>query len=106
MADSTDVEPAADSGAPQQPAAGSTQAERLAKVERLRAEGIDPYPFSFPDRNAIAEIHKAHDPEQLGAGEHADFSYRIAGRVVGQRGHGKTLFFDVRDLSGTIQAYA
>ncbi len=26
--------------------------------------------------------------------------------MTGQRGHGKTTFFDVRDLSGTIQAYA
>jgi lysyl-tRNA synthetase class 2 len=83
-----------------------SDAERLAKVERLRAEGVDPYPFSFPDRKRIAEILAAHDPERLGAGEHPDFSYRIAGRVVGQRGHGKTAFFDVRDLSGTIQAYA
>jgi lysyl-tRNA synthetase class 2 len=105
MADPTDVEPAADPGAPQ-PAAGSTQAERLAKAERLRAEGIDPYPFSFPDRNRIAEIQEAHDPERLEPGKQGDIAYRIAGRVVGQRGHGKTVFFDVRDLSGTIQAYA
>ena len=80
--------------------------ERLAKLERLRSEGIDPYPFSFPDRNAISEILAAHDPGALGEGEHGEFSYRIAGRVTGQRGHGKTAFFDVRDLTGSIQAYA
>src|SRR5262245_22456615 len=96
----------ADSTTSAEPAAGDTQAQRLAKVERLRAEGIDPYPFSFPDRNAIAEILEAHDPAELGEGEHRDFSYRIAGRVTGRRGHGKTTFFDVRDISGTIQAYA
>ena len=28
------------------------------------------------------------------------------GRIVGQRGHGKTAFFDVRDVTGSIQAYA
>ena len=80
--------------------------ERLAKLERLRSEGIDPFPFSFPDRNAISEILAAHDPAELGEGEHGEFGYRIAGRVTGQRGHGKTAFFDVRDLTGSIQAYA
>ena len=80
--------------------------ERLAKLERLRSEGIDPYPFSFPDRNAISEILAAHDPAALGEGEHGEFAYRIAGRVTGQRGHGKTAFFDVRDVTGSIQAYA
>jgi len=96
----------ADSTTRAEPAAGSTTAERLAKVERLRAEGVDPYPFSFPDRDSIEPILKAHDPAELGEGEHSEHAYRIAGRVTGQRGHGKTAFFDVRDLSGTIQAYA
>ena len=88
------------------PAAGSTQAERAAKAERLRAAGIDPYPRSFPDRTRIEDILAAHDPEALGEGEHPEFSYRVAGRVTGKRGHGKTAFFDIRDLTGTIQAYA
>lgn len=89
-----------------EPAAGSTEAERRAKVERLRDEGIDPFPRSFPGRTKIAAIHAAHDPEALGPGDHGEWSYRIAGRMTGQRVHGKTTFFDVRDLSGTIQAYA
>jgi lysyl-tRNA synthetase class 2 len=89
-----------------EPPAGSTESERRAKVERLRGEGIDPFPRSFPDRAKIAEILAAHDPAELGEGEHPEFSYRIAGRLTGQRGHGKTTFFDVRDLSGTMQAYA
>ena len=88
------------------PAPGSTEAERRAKVERLREEGVDPFPRSFPDRNRIAAILAAHDPAELGEGEHSDHTYRIAGRVTGKRGHGKTAFLDVRDLSGTIQAYA
>lgn len=88
-------------------AEGSTESVRREKLERLRAEGIDPYPRTgFPDRTKIAEIQGAHDPAELGEGEHPRFSYRIAGRLVGQRGHGKTAFFDVRDLTGTIQAYA
>jgi lysyl-tRNA synthetase class 2 len=90
-----------------EPSEGSTEQVRREKLERLRAEGIDPYPRTgFPDRTRIATILAGHDPEELGEGEHPQHSYRIAGRLVGQRGHGKTAFFDVRDLTGSIQAYA
>ncbi|HVY78263.1 MAG TPA: lysine--tRNA ligase [Solirubrobacterales bacterium] len=90
-----------------EPSAGSTESVRREKLDRLRAEGVEPFPHEgFPDRDKIAAILAAHDPEQLGEGEHAEFKYRIAGRVVGRRGHGKTIFLDVRDLSGSIQAYA
>jgi lysyl-tRNA synthetase class 2 len=85
----------------------STEEIRRRKLERLRAEGIEPFPREgWPERTKIAEILAAHDPAALGEGEHSGFGYRIAGRLVGQRGHGKTAFFDVRDLTGTIQAYA
>ncbi len=90
-----------------EPSEGSTESVRREKLERLRAEGIEPYPRQgWPDRDKISSILEAHDPVELGEGEHPRFSYRIAGRLVGQRGHGKTAFFDVRDLTGTIQAYA
>jgi lysyl-tRNA synthetase class 2 len=95
-----------DSSVRAEPATGSTEEQRLAKAERLREQGIDPFPPTFRERTRIEEIHAAHDPAELGEGEQKQFSYRIAGRVTGQRGHGKTTFFDVRDLSGTIQAYA
>jgi lysyl-tRNA synthetase class 2 len=97
------------SGAPAkaEPSEGSTESVRREKLERLRAEGIEPYPKTgFPNRDRISAILTAHDPEQLGEGEHSQFTYRIAGRVVGRRGHGKTIFLDVRDLTGSIQAYA
>jgi lysyl-tRNA synthetase, class II len=81
--------------------------ERRAKMERLRAEGIDPYPpVSLPDRTLIREVLAAHDPAQLTPGEHPELSYHIAGRLISRRGHGRTAFLDIRDLSGTIQAVA
>ena len=89
-----------------EPSEGSPESERRAKLERLRAEGIEPFPRGYPERTKIATIHAEHDPAELGEGEHPESSYRIAGRLVGRRGHGKTAFFDVRDLSGSIQAYA
>ncbi|HEX4752687.1 MAG TPA: OB-fold nucleic acid binding domain-containing protein, partial [Solirubrobacterales bacterium] len=85
---------------------GASEAKRRAKVERLRAEGINPYPHSFLPRDHAADILAAHDPAALEEGEHPDFRYRVMGRVVGKRGHGKVVFFDIRDVSGTIQAYA
>jgi lysyl-tRNA synthetase, class II len=80
--------------------------ERRAKMERLRAEGIDPYPpvTLWASRTRIADVLAAHDPATLAAGEHAELEYEIAGRVISRRGHGKTAFLDIRDLSGSIQA--
>jgi lysyl-tRNA synthetase, class II len=78
--------------------------ERRTKMERLRAEGVDPYPpVSLPDRTLIADVLSAHDPAALQAGEHRELGYHIAGRLISRRGHGKTAFLDVRDLSGSIQ---
>jgi lysyl-tRNA synthetase class 2 len=84
----------------------STGEQRRAKLERLRAEGVDPYPHAFPGRTQVEEIEREHDPAALGEGEHEQFAYRVMGRVTGKRGHGKTAFLDVRDITGTIQAYA
>jgi lysyl-tRNA synthetase, class II len=79
--------------------------ERRAKMERLRAEGIDPYPHVslLADRTPIADVLAAHDPSELGAGEHRELRHHVAGRLISRRGHGKTSFLDLRDLSGQIQ---
>src|SRR5438552_1516574 len=80
--------------------------ERRAKMQRLRAEGIDPYPpvSLWDTRTRIADLLAAHDPSALEPGEHPELSYQIAGRLISRRVHGKTAFLDVRDLSGAIQA--
>jgi lysyl-tRNA synthetase, class II len=80
--------------------------ERRAKMERLRAEGVDPFPpvTLWNSRTRIAEVLAAHDPGALEAGEHPQLEYEIAGRLISRRGHGKTAFLDIRDLSGSIQA--
>jgi len=78
--------------------------ERRAKMERLRAEGIEPYPHvSLPDRTMIATVLAAHDAAQLERREHPELRYHLAGRLISRRGHGKTSFLDLRDLSGSIQ---
>jgi len=81
--------------------------ERRLKMERLRAEGIDPYPHvSIHDRTLIKDLIAAHDPSKLEPGEHRDMPYHLAGRLISRRGHGKTSFLDLRDLSGSIQIVA
>ena len=84
----------------------ASEAQRRAKVERLREAGINPYPHNFYGRTHVEEILAAHDPAELGEGEHDEFSYRVMGRVTGKRGHGKVVFLDVRDITGSIQAVA
>ncbi len=80
--------------------------ERRAKMERLRAEGVDPYPpvTLWDTRTRIADVLAAHDPAELQTGEHPELRYQIAGRVISRRTHPKNSFLDVRDLSGQIQA--
>jgi lysyl-tRNA synthetase class 2 len=104
MSDSPAAEAATGGG--DRSVAVSTEEQRRAKLERLRQAGIDPYPHAFPDRTQVEEIEREHDPAELGEGEHERFTYRVMGRIVGKRGHGKTAFFDLRDVTGSIQAYA
>ena len=78
--------------------------ERREKLKRLRASGIDPYPHTFPDRDEVAAVLDSHSG--LEPGEETDESHRVAGRVVGRRGHGKAVFLDLRDASGKIQLLA
>jgi lysyl-tRNA synthetase class 2 len=78
--------------------------ERRQKLERLRAEGIDPFPHEFSDREDIAEVRQAH--EGLAPGIEAESHHRVAGRLTARRGHGGAAFLDLRDGSGQIQLHA
>ena len=78
--------------------------DRRAKLERLREQGIDPFPHEFQGVTPIADIHGAHD--ELEDGEETDAQYRIAGRMTGRRGHGGAAFIDIVDRSGKLQVHA
>ena len=79
-------------------------AARRAKLERLRADGVDPFPHAFPGAEPVAEIHAAY--ESLGAGEETDDRHRVAGRLHARRGQGKMAFLDLDDRSGRLQLQA
>jgi len=79
--------------------------DRLTKAEQLRAEGLEPYARSFEDRTPVAHIVATHSG--LSAGETAEGShYRIAGRVLARREHGKAVFLSLRDGWDDLQVYS
>jgi lysyl-tRNA synthetase class 2 len=78
--------------------------DRRAKLERLREQGIDPFPHEFEGVVPIQEVHAAHDG--LESGEETDAAYRLAGRLAARRGHGGAAFLDLVDRSGKIQLHA
>ncbi len=78
--------------------------DRRAKLERLREQGIDPFPHEFDGVTPIADVHAAHD--DLADGEETEAAYRIAGRLTARRGHGGAAFLDVVDRSGKLQVHA
>jgi lysyl-tRNA synthetase class 2 len=78
--------------------------DRLAKVARLRELNVEPYARSFELRTPLGEITAAH--AGLEAGEKAEnVSYRVAGRVMARREHGKAVFLTQRDGWDDLQIY-
>jgi lysyl-tRNA synthetase class 2 len=58
-------------------------------------------PTRFPDREPIASARAK--AESLEPDAEGDDTHRLAGRVLGRRGHGKLVFLDLVDRSGQIQ---
>jgi len=58
-------------------------------------------PKRFGDRDEIASV--LAEADSLQAGEESDQRRRLAGRVMGRRGHGKLVFLDLVDRSGQVQ---
>lgn len=75
--------------------------QRLEKLDRIRARGINPYPHRY---------HRSHTAEQAVAllkqkeeGKTQAEEVSVAGRIMARRLMGKSAFFDIRDGSGKIQ---
>ncbi|HYV15823.1 MAG TPA: lysine--tRNA ligase [Conexibacter sp.] len=79
-------------------------AARRRKLERLRADGIDPFPHAYPGVEPIASVRAAH--EQLADGAETESRHRVAGRLAARRGQGKAAFLDLVDRSGRLQLHA
>ena len=80
------------------------RAARLAKVDRLRQRGDDPYPADFPGRVDVVSVRDRFG--ELEAGAETGEVVRLGGRITGRRGFGKAMFLDLGDRSGRIQLHA
>jgi lysyl-tRNA synthetase class 2 len=74
---------------------------RLAKLESLRAQGVNPYPYSFARTDETAELERRY--AGLAAGAETGQSVRVAGRIRAIRNSG--MFIDLHDVSGKIQIF-
>jgi lysyl-tRNA synthetase, class II len=78
--------------------------ERRQKVERLRTRGIEPYPWTFPERvptSTVVERCRSLTPGATASGPDA----RVAGRLRTIRQHGKSAFLDLEDQAGALQLF-
>jgi lysyl-tRNA synthetase, class II len=74
------------------------------KLRRLYMQGSDPFPdVRLTSRSLAREIHMAHDPHELGPGEHRACRYLVAGRLLARRKHRHAVFLDLGDRSGLIE---
>jgi lysyl-tRNA synthetase class 2 len=74
---------------------------RREKLDRMRAEGVEPYPVGFPRTTTIARVRDRFTdlPADTFTGERVG----VVGRVVLYRAGGKLCFATIRDGSGEIQ---
>ena len=68
------------------------RAERLEKLQKLKADGTDPYPASTQRTHAIADLRK-----KFTALSSAKKTVVAAGRVMARREHGGSMFLDIFD---------
>lgn len=77
--------------------------ESRAKLARLQEEGVEPYARRFQPRQRVSEITARH--ADLESGQESGARYRVAGRVLSRREHGKAVFFTIRDGWDDFQLY-
>jgi lysyl-tRNA synthetase class 2 len=78
--------------------------ERVAKLERLLARGIDPYPPRYTRSHSSQQAIDAFlESEKASTTEAAEVS--VGGRVSAMRSMGRAAFLDLRDGAGRIQVF-
>lgn len=79
------------------------RAQRLAKVDAVRAGGGDPYPYRFDRTHTLADIRAAH--ADLEPGAETDVRVAAAGRLLLKREQGRLTFGQLRDRDDQLQLF-
>ena len=75
--------------------------QRRQKLERLRANGINPYPHRYHRSHTAQEAIALLSQSEQGPASKDEVN--VAGRITARRNMGKITFLDLRDSSGKIQ---
>ena len=81
------------------------RAMRRAKRQSLIDAGVDPYPIASTVTSHVSELAATYASLEAGGLGPEDVVYYLAGRIRAYRGHGKLLFIDIEDHTGTIQLF-
>src|SRR5215213_7086980 len=76
---------------------------RLGKLDALRADGIEPYPYRFDRSATLGELRQRYG--DLAPGTETDERVSVAGRVLLIRRQGRLTFATIRDREATIQLF-
>ncbi|NLF03227.1 MAG: lysine--tRNA ligase, partial [Anaerolineales bacterium] len=77
--------------------------QRVEKLERLRARGVNPYPLRVERTHTIAEARATLEAAEEAGREGEQVS--VAGRLRSMREMGKVTFAHIEDGTGTIQLF-
>jgi lysyl-tRNA synthetase class 2 len=79
--------------------------QRIAKLEALREQGVNPYPNDVGALDKIAPIVARYGEATAEQVEADKTAFTIAGRAVALRSFGKATFMTLRDGTGKLQIY-
>ncbi|TET17600.1 MAG: lysine--tRNA ligase [Dehalococcoidia bacterium] len=77
--------------------------KRREKLERIRARGINPYPYRYHRSHTTQQAVALLKQQEESSSKAEAPVVNIAGRVMANRPMGKISFLDIRDSSGKIQ---
>ncbi|MFP5212189.1 MAG: lysine--tRNA ligase [Acidobacteriota bacterium] len=79
--------------------------ERLQKTEEMEREGTAAYPNGFSVPHRVRDLVEAYGEKTAEELEADPQTYTVAGRIVGLRSFGKSIFMHIMDAEAKLQLY-